>query len=80
MAKSMSMAGCTCGPGSIVAGIIAAVVLGIGLWSIIGGIQAQWGGASWKSVLVWYAVGFIVLGVGKMIKRKAMSCPVHGMH
>ncbi len=79
MAKGM-MDKCTCTPASFIWVIVASVIMGVGLWLLVGGLQGQWGGASWSSVLLWYALGFIVMGIGKMVKKKAMMWPVHGMH
>jgi len=73
MSKSDSGMKCTCGPASFIWMILAVVVMGVGLWFLVGGLQSQWTGGSWQSVVVWYAIGFLVLGIGKMLKWKSCA-------
>ncbi len=79
--ESMSSGGrCTCGPGNFLWMIAAVVLFAIGLWLVVGGLFAQWNQkADWLMVMVWYAVGFLILGFGKMCKWKSMNCPAHCM-
>lgn len=70
---------CTCGPANFLWLIIAVIVMGVGLWLLVNGLQGQWSGVdTWQITLTWYAVGFLVLGIGKMFKHKSCGgCPVH---
>ncbi len=73
---------CTCGPSNIGWMILASIVLGIGLWLLVGGLKMQWGGDSseWLTVLLWYAGGILVMCIGKVFKWKSMSgCTAHCM-
>ena len=79
MAKMMGGDKCTCTPANFLWMVIAAIVMGVGLWLLIGGLQGQWQGGTWQTVLTWYALGFLVMGIGKMFKHKSSGmCPVHG--
>jgi len=75
---------CVCGPKNVVWMLVAVVIFAVGFWVLIEGLQAQWGSgsgnANWLTLLVWYAVAFLVLWIGKLCKWKSMSCPVHGHH
>lgn len=76
MAKSKmdwSMGQCQCGPHSILWMVLGAVAMGLGLWAIVSGIQMQWGGGAWLNTLLWYAVGFLLLGFGKSLKWKSCA-------
>jgi hypothetical protein len=61
--------------------IIGVIVMGIGLWFLIGGLQVQWtGSASWQLAISWYAIGFLIMALGKMAKHKGCGyCPAHSM-
>ncbi|MBI4150561.1 hypothetical protein HY492_00375 [Candidatus Woesearchaeota archaeon] len=77
MAKSK----CTCGPANFLWMVIAVIVMGVGLWFLVGGIRAQWADAgTWQMILVWYALGFLLIGMGKMFKHKSCgNCSMHSM-
>ena len=79
MAKSMGPV-CKCGPANFLWMIIAVIIMGVGLWLLVGGIQAQWNGAAtWQMTLVWYSLGLLVYGIGKMFKKRSCTgCPAHG--
>lgn len=71
---------CKCTPGGFVWLIIGVIVLAIGFWALIKGVQMQWnaGGLFSWMIVFWYALGFLVLCIGKMVKMKGCSgCPVH---
>ncbi|MEK6849259.1 MAG: hypothetical protein AABY01_01670 [Nanoarchaeota archaeon] len=69
---------CSCGPANFLWMIIAVIVMGVGLWFLVGGLHAQWdASAQWQMVLAWYAIGFLIFGIGKMFKRKANCCSAH---
>ena len=71
---------CECGPANFLWLIIAVIVMGIGIWFVIGGVNAQWNGAAeWQMILVWYSLGLLILSIGKMFKRKSccMACGGH---
>ena len=71
---------CECGPANFIWIILAAIVLGIGVWLLVGGLQMQWTGMPWLNTLLWYAAGILVLCIGKCFKMKACSgCPMHSM-
>jgi hypothetical protein len=71
---------CNCGPGNVAWMLLAVIVLAVGFWVLIQGLQLQWGGAYWLTAMIWYAVGFLVLWLGKMAKWKCMnSCGSHKM-
>lgn len=78
-AKAMPAAKCSCTPANFIWVIIAVLIMGIGLWFLVGGVQGQWSGdQTWQVAIIWYALGFLILGIGKMFKWKACSrCSVH---
>lgn len=77
MAKSV----CKCTAGSFVWLVIGVIVMALGIWSVVKGLHMQWAGSlDWMKVSFWYALGLLVLCIGRMIKCKgASSCPAHGM-
>ena len=68
---------CTCNLGYMV---VAWILFAIGLYLLVGGFAAQFQStAITAEALVWYFVGIVVLGLGKMSKWKSHGmCPVHG--
>ena len=78
MAKMKIMGGgatCKCTPSSVVWLIIGVIVMAVGLWSLVKGVQMQWAaqGAFSSMLAFWYALGFLVLSIGKIVKCKACS-------
>ena len=78
MAKKLKVTGsgntCKCTPGSLIWLIIGVIVVALGLWSLIKGLALQWtGGAELTKVVFWYALGILVLSIGKIFKRKACA-------
>lgn len=72
---------CTCGPGSVGWMVVAAVVFAVGVWLLLRGIMGQWNNTETPlMILLFYAVALLVFSVGKALKWKAMSCPMHGSH
>ena len=72
--KSMEMNMCptaSCGPKCIVSGILSAVAAAAGLWVIVSGVMMQTQMMPWMNTLLWYAGGFLLMGVAKCIKMKA---------
>lgn len=80
MAKMIG-ATCKCTPAGIAWLIVGVIVLALGFLAFIKGLMIQWGGSTdWMSITFWYALGFLVMCIGKMIKMKGCtSCPVHRM-
>ncbi len=76
MAKEMK---CVCGPSNFGWMILSALVCGVGLWLLVGGLMMQWsGGAMWWQVGLWYAAGALVMSISCCLKKKACSgCPAH---
>jgi hypothetical protein len=69
---------CSCGPGNWLWVIITAIVMGIGVWLLVGGYLVQSAGGTWQNSLTWYALSFLVFGIGKAFKkRSAGTCKVH---
>lgn len=74
-AKRTSSGKCGCNPGWT---LIALILFTIGLYGVAGGFIAQFGGASYQTVLPWYFIGLLVLLLAKMSKWKAHGmCTVH---
>lgn len=72
---------CKCTPGGYAWLVIGVIVMALGLWSVLKGVQAQWEMRSMFDwwVITWYAVGLLVLWIGKTLKCKGCgSCPMHG--
>ena len=63
--------------------IVTLILFALGLYTLIGGISAQWSSASMSNagtILGWYFVAFVLFFIGKMAKWKAHGdCPAHGM-
>lgn len=79
MAKAVKSAKgkCSCNVGWL---IIALVLLTVGLWGVVAGFTAQFGGAAAATVLPWYFVGLLLIVLGKWAKWNAHGrCTVHGM-
>lgn len=70
---------CKCTPGGFVWLIIGVIVLALGVWSFVKGLMIQWSGSmDWMRIAFWYALGLLVICIGKMIKMKGCSgCPAH---
>jgi len=84
MAKMKVISGgmtCKCTPGGFAWLILGVIVLALGFWALIKGLMMQWGGSmDWMRIAFWYALGFLVLCIGKMVKMKGCSgCPAHSM-
>lgn len=83
MAKAKKVIGagptCKCTPGGFVWIVLGAIILALGFFALIKGLMLQWQeGANWIQAGVWYAVGFLVLFIGKCVKMKGcVGCPVH---
>ncbi len=77
----MAKAVCKCTPAGFVWLVIGVIVMALGVWSFVKGLQMQWSGSiDWIKVSFWYALGILVLCIGRIIKRKGCStCPVHGL-
>lgn len=78
MAKMMKVMGggptCTCSPKSFVWLVIGVIVIALGFWAVIKGLMMQWGGSmDWMRIAMWYAIGLLVMCIGKGFKCKA--CP-----
>jgi len=77
MAKMQVMGGgavCKCTPGSVVWLIIGVIVIALGIWSFVKGLMIQWSGSmDWMRIAFWYALGLLVMVIGKIVKCKA--CP-----
>ena len=75
MAKKKVKSACSteCGPHCLFAGVFGSVALAVGLFLLVGGIMIQVESANlWNSCL-WYLGGFLLMGLGKHIMKKA--CP-----
>ncbi len=70
---------CSCGPVSFLWMLIAAAVYAVGTYVLVMAVQTQWlGVGDFVSVAPWYAVGFVILLVGKITKWKAVEgCEAH---
>lgn len=81
MAKAMGGMTCKCTPAGFLWLIIGVIVLAFGLWSLVKGLMMQWQGSmDWLRIAFWYALGFLILCIGKIIKMKGCaSCPAHRM-
>ena len=69
---------CNCNPVEFIA---AAVILALGLFSLVWGISTQWvtGLDQAVSVFVAYVIGILLIGTGKAIKRDSCrNCTMHG--
>ncbi len=76
MAKKKGKA-CSCDLASMLGGI---ALLAIGVYLTVQGLVLQFDGATWWPVTGWYAVGILVLVVGKMLKHSGCSeCKLHNM-
>ncbi|MEM4240321.1 MAG: hypothetical protein QXM31_03695 [Candidatus Woesearchaeota archaeon] len=77
----MAKAICKCTPGGFVWMVIGVIVMALGVWAFVNGLRMQWSGSlEWIKVSFWYALGLLVVCIGKMIKIKGCSsCPVHGL-
>jgi hypothetical protein len=77
MAKMKIMGGgpsCTCTPGSFVWLVIGVIIVALGIWAGVKGLMMQWGGSmDWMRIAFWYALGLLVICIGKVVKCKA--CP-----
>ena len=76
-----SGAKCTCNLGFMV---VAWVLFALGIWVLVGGFATQLQSSAPTmfngTVLGWYFVAIVLLGVGKMAKWKSHgACPVHNM-
>jgi hypothetical protein len=71
---------CKCTAGSFVWLVIGVIIMALGIWAFVKGLQMQWSGSlDWIKVAMWYAIGLLVLKIGKMVKCKGIaSCPAHG--
>ena len=78
-AKKVSGMVCTCGPGNIAYGVIAAVIMAIGVYFVVTGFVLQFNNAAiYWAILLWYAAGLLVMWTGKRFKCKMYGCQVHG--
>lgn len=60
--------------------VLGVVVLALGIFLFVNGLMMQWAGGDWLMTVVWYAVGLLVMCVGKMLKWKGCgSCTAHKM-
>jgi len=77
MAKNV----CKCSPASFVWLVVGVIVMALGVWSFVKGLQLQWSGSiEWLKASFWYALGLLVFCIGRMIKlRGCSSCPLHGL-
>jgi hypothetical protein len=77
MAKMKIVSGgatCKCTPGSYAWLIIGVIVVALGVWAFVKGLASQLtGGTDWMNIAFWYALGLLIIGIGKVIKCKA--CP-----
>lgn len=63
--------GCSCSPASFIWLIIGVIILALGFFALVKGINMQWvGGADWLNAGIWYAIGFLVLCIGKCVKAR----------
>ena len=63
--------------------VVSWILFALGLWALVGGFTAQFNSAMPTAVNVtvlgWYFLGILLVGIGKMVKWKAHgACPVHG--
>lgn len=74
---------CECNWG---AGLLGMILMTAGFYFLVTGFLTQLGGAtlvfSWNWwALLYYLVGFLLFGMGKMSKHRACSgCEMHSMH
>lgn len=70
---------CKCTPGGFVWLVIGVIIFALGFYSVVKGLMMQWtAGADWLNAGIWYAIGFLVICIGKVVKMKGCSgCPVH---
>lgn len=81
MPKETSKGKCSCNLGYM---IVAWILFAVGLWVLVGGFATQFSSGAPTmfngTILGWYFVGILIVGVGKMVKWKAHgACPVHRM-
>ena len=62
---------CECTPGSLGWVILSVIVAGLGLFSIVKGVSLQWVGGALLNTVGWYALGFFLCGLSKVLKCKA---------
>ena len=79
-AKKVAKSKCTCNLGLMV---VSWILFALGLWALVGGFAVQLNSALPTAVnitvLGWYFLGILLVGIGKMVKWKAHgACPVHG--
>ena len=75
MAKKMK---CECTPAGFLWLAIGALVVGLGLWSIVKGFMMQQANMGWMNVILWYGIGVFVMCIGKVVKKKGCEgCPTH---
>ena len=83
MAKAKRVTGagptCKCTPGGFVWLVIGVIILALGFYALVKGIWMQWNqGADWLQAGIWYAIGFLVMCIGKVVKMKGCAgCQVH---
>ncbi len=69
---------CACTPGGFIWLAIGAIVVGLGIFSIVKGFMMQQANAGLTASVLWYAIGIFVMCIGKVLKKKGCeSCPVH---
>jgi len=77
MAKGMK---CSCAPADFLKMIVAVVIIAVGLYTLIMGIQMQWAGGKWMNAILWDALGLLIIHIGKVFKcSSGSSCQVHSM-
>lgn len=60
--------------------VLGALVLGLGVFLFVKGLLLQWNNMGGWMPVVWYAVGILVMCVGKVLKLKGCgSCSAHPM-
>ena len=65
---------CKCTPGSLVWLVVGVIVVALGIWSVIKGLMLQWSGAGdLTRIVFWYALGLLVICIGRVFKCKACA-------
>lgn len=69
---------CTCGAGNVFWWIIQCFAYALGFYYLVMGVRLEWDGALWYAAVLKFAVGFFLIGFGKLCKWKShQNCPVH---
>ena len=65
---------CKCTPGSLLWLVIGVIIVALGIWAAVKGFVLQFNGSmDWMRIVFWYALGLLVMCVGRVFKCKACA-------